>query len=149
MRSTGKSILMLICTAALLLTGCTALQTRNFADLGDGTMRLRDSALQWQLERGPYFTSWDAASAYVAKLNLGGHSDWRLPTEDELLELYTGFDFGNPGKVGKTKEIKGYYWVAEDQGIGYVGAWKDGQICEISRDFTPGNRGGYVWAVRP
>lgn len=149
MRITGKSVLWLILTAALLLTGCSTLQTPDLTDLGDGTMRLKSSALQWQLERGPYFTSLDEASAYVTSLNLGGHSDWRLPTQDELLDLYTGFDFGNAGKIGKTKKIEGYYWVSGEMGIGYVGAWKDGQICEISRDFTPGNRGGYVWAVRP
>jgi hypothetical protein len=146
--NTTKINTLLVLLAVALLAGCAGLRTPDLTDLGDGTMRISSSPLQWQLERSSYFNNWDEASAYVATLELGGHSDWRLPTSEELLDLYFVFDFGNAGKNDKLKKIEGFYWVAEKNGTGYLGSWQDTESCEITRQFNPGTRGGYVMAVR-
>ena len=147
--NTRLNIVILLFLAAISLTSCAGIRNPDLTGLGDGTMRLSSSSLQWQLARSPLFSSWDDASKYVAALELGGHSDWRLPTEDELLDLHNVFDFGNAKKGDIVEGIKGYYWVAEKDGTGYIGAWKDGDSCEITRSFNAGSRGGYVRAVRP
>ena len=148
MKWTTRDILLTL-LLAILATGCAGLRTQDLSDLGDGTMRISSSDLLWQLERGPYFTNWNEASAYVDTLELGGHLDWRLPTSEELLDLYYVFDFGNAEESDQLEGIEGYFWVAEKDGTGYIGSWKDTEICEITRRFDPGTRGGYVRAVRP
>ena len=148
--TTITRIILLIFLSSAILTGCAGLKTQDLTDLGDGTMRISSSPLQWQLARGPYFTTWEDASGYAASLELGGYADWRLPTSEELFDLIYVFDFGNARESGKIQGIDGYYWVSdEEEGTGFVGSWKDTEICEIDRRFNPGSRGGYVRAVRP
>lgn len=55
----------------------------------DGDMVLdRTTGLTWSRENVPGGTmKWKAAQEACAKLTLGGHSDWRLPTIRELLTL--------------------------------------------------------------
>ena len=98
MKWTTRNILLTL-LLAILATGCAGLRTQDLSDLGDGTMRISSSDLLWRLERGPYFTTWAEASAYVDTVKLGGHKDWRLPTSEELLDLYYVFDFGNAHRV--------------------------------------------------
>jgi hypothetical protein len=48
----------------------------------------RTTGLVWSRENVPGGTmNWKAAAEACGKLNLGGHSDWRLPTIRELLTL--------------------------------------------------------------
>ncbi len=42
---------------------------------------------EWQRCDDGHVYNWDAANAYCVKLHLDGHSDWRLPTKDELKSL--------------------------------------------------------------
>jgi hypothetical protein len=53
---------------------------------GDGTVTDRVTALMWQREV-PATMTWADAMAYCPTLTLGGHHDWRLPTEVELVSL--------------------------------------------------------------
>lgn len=132
---------------AIVLAGCLA-KNSNFIDHGNGIIQVASSPLMWQQGRSPSFTSWNDAKEYADKLELGGYSDWRLPTKEEFLDLYFAFDFGK-AKAGKdTIELEGNYWSAENDGIGYTGAWKDGETCEISRAYKKSTK-GYVRAVRP
>lgn len=46
------------------------------------------TGLMWQRAASPARTSiWSEARSYCASLTLGGHADWRLPTEIELVSL--------------------------------------------------------------
>jgi hypothetical protein len=64
-------------------------------DNGDGTVTDSCSGLMWQkvqadidgsgdFEPEADFATWEQANGFVKGLNIGGHSDWRLPTIQEL-----------------------------------------------------------------
>ena len=57
---------------------------RSYADLGNGIVRDTITDLEWQ-QNSPYDTyRWQEAVDYCNNLELGGHSDWRLPSIREL-----------------------------------------------------------------
>lgn len=55
----------------------------DLTDLTDGIIKDNITGLYWQKNDGGEMT-WENARAYAANLNLGGYSDWRLPTAEEL-----------------------------------------------------------------
>ncbi|WBF66856.1 DUF1566 domain-containing protein [Desulfovibrio subterraneus] len=60
------------------------------ADKGDGTVLDAASRRMWQKQGSDYPLTWPEAGDYVAWLNetaYAGHSDWRLPTVDELATI--------------------------------------------------------------
>ncbi len=83
-----------IALAILALTG-PALGAERFVDNGNGTVADRANGLVWQ-KADSYLESrktlsWYDALEYVDQKNadkLGGHSDWRLPTLNELENLW-------------------------------------------------------------
>ena len=139
-------LILLILFSMIILTGCMS-KSPSFVDLGNGVIEVNSSPLMWQQRRSPNFTDWESAKEYVDNLDLGGYSDWRLPTKKEFLGLYFAFDSGN-AKAGKdTLLLEGNYWSTENDGIGFAGIWKDGESCEISRAYKVSME-GYVRAVR-
>ena len=131
----------------LSAVGCARLSSPGVSGVDSATIKVSTSPFLWQRERGPYFTTPDEARKYAEQLKLDGKSDWRLPTREEMLDFYYAFDFGsaNASKLGIN--IEGYYWVMDDDGNITAGSWCDGEICEISRNYRPSTRGGYVRAV--
>lgn len=69
----------------------------NYVDNGDGTITDLVTGLMWQQDMGEKRT-FALAKAYVSKLSLAGHSDWRIPTIKELYSLiqFTGMNGGSP-----------------------------------------------------
>jgi len=60
---------------------------RSYTDLGTGIVRDNITDLEWQ-QNSPYDTyRWQEAVDYCNNLELGGHSDWRLPSIKELSTL--------------------------------------------------------------
>lgn len=143
-----RNFLLILLFLSPLITGCALTRTANLTDSGDGIIKVSSSPLMWQKTRGPLFTSWEEADNYVKTLQLGGYSDWRLPTREEFLELYFVFDFGKAKAKDLNITIEGNYWSADKDGLGFSGAWKDGDSCEITRSYQPAIK-GYVRAVRP
>ena len=61
-----------------------------FNDNGDGTVTDRQTNLVWQKDTAPERITRPQAQQYVEQLNaegFAGHSDWRLPNNEELLTL--------------------------------------------------------------
>lgn len=73
----------------------------------------RSTGLEWSRENVPGGAmKWAAAKEACAKLTLGGHSDWRLPTIRELLTLV---DYERHDPAIDTDAFKcesSYYWTS-------------------------------------
>jgi hypothetical protein len=63
-------------------------EEKNFdlVDNGDGTVTDMSTGLMWQQDEAGAMT-WEGALTYCETLELGGHSDWRLPNYNELLSI--------------------------------------------------------------
>jgi hypothetical protein len=58
-----------------------------FADNGDGTVTDKKTGLMWQKSDDGQKRNWHEATEYAKSMLLAGHSDWRLPSKDELISL--------------------------------------------------------------
>jgi pimeloyl-ACP methyl ester carboxylesterase len=79
--------------------GAYIINPMSFTDNGDGTVMDNNTGLMWQKEdddntynwyqaTGTYDATYNPSSEDVCgSLNLGGHSDWRLPTKRELMSI--------------------------------------------------------------
>jgi len=68
-----------------------------------------DTGLTWTKQDNGSDVNWDQAKAYCSNLRLGGFTDWRLPTIDELQGIYDP-SIDVPGLFGgsvKTMHVKG------------------------------------------
>jgi hypothetical protein len=83
--STTAALAIMLCLIGLVMTGTAFAQ--QCVDNGNGTVTDNTKGLMWQKATAGQMT-WDAAKSYASGLSLGGHSGWRLPTIDELLNLY-------------------------------------------------------------
>ena len=59
----------------------------SFVENGDGTITDGATGLMWQEADSVYPMTWEEALAYAENLELGGHSDWRLPDAKELQSI--------------------------------------------------------------
>lgn len=90
----------------------------------DGTITDKVTGLMWQKQDGGEMTI-EKAVSYVKTINLGGFSDWRLPTTRELFSI-NNFDKVNPAlPTGYfTTTAAEYWWTSEkradDQGAAWV-----------------------------
>lgn len=71
---------------SVLVVSSTAFAER-CVDNGDGTLTDNTTGLMWQKVAAGKMIWVDAHYFHIPALSLGGHSDWRLPTKDELLRL--------------------------------------------------------------
>jgi hypothetical protein len=62
---------------------------RVFKDNGDGTVTDLKTGLVWEQSdaQNNVLRTWQQAVDYCAELNLGGKTDWRLPSRTELLSI--------------------------------------------------------------
>ncbi len=67
----------------------------SFVDNGDGTVSDANTKLMWQQVPPMDGMTWAQAKSYCESLELGGHSDWRLPTLKELFSI-SNFSEGWP-----------------------------------------------------
>ena len=59
-----------------------------FVDHGNGTVTDTKTGLMWAAKDNGRDIKWRNARAYCQRYSGGGHTDWRLPTQDELASLY-------------------------------------------------------------
>lgn len=84
----------LLMTAGII---CAPAAQAALEDLGNGVIKDTDLGIVWLADANYSQTSgyntngimnWNAANTWVDQLNVGGHSDWRLPTTEEFSHLF-------------------------------------------------------------
>jgi len=81
--------------------------------------------------------NWDNARLYCMFLEIDGKTDWRLPTMEELIEIYESVnDFVHSNYYWSSTELNGY------------GAWVQGFSDGSQANGTKNYGGYYVRAVR-
>jgi hypothetical protein len=98
----------------------------------------------WQMGKSKRLKTASSVEEYLKQLNQGEYKDWRLPTKQELFELFSYFDLKQHGSVKIS--LEGAYWI-ENDGI-QVGAWEIGDQCGPSRTFYT-KKAGSIKAIRP
>jgi hypothetical protein len=85
----------------------------SYTDNGNGTITDNVTGLMWQKTDGGEMT-FENASAYSLSLNLGGYSDWRLPSCAELFSI-NSYDKVNPAMntLYFTRTTAEYWWTCE------------------------------------
>lgn len=96
----------------------------------------------WQMRKSKRFKTTSSVEQYLSELNQGEYQDWRLPTKQELYELFSYFDFKLHGRV--KVQFEGSYWI-ENEGI-QAGSWEIGDQCGPSRTFYT-KKSGYAWNI--
>lgn len=89
-------------------------------DNGDGTITDRNTGLMWKRDESPD-SNWEEALRYCRELNLGGHSDWRLPGIKELatildLSCKDGAWYHRQYFPGTKTAPLGFYWASTTYG---------------------------------
>jgi hypothetical protein len=127
---------------------------KSYTDLGNGIVRDNVTGLEWQQATAPGFGSgdypdrysWQQALDYCAGLTLGGHSDWRLPTIQELASL-VDISRINPAIDPVFSAMASDYWSSTVYAYSTDAAW---DVHFYSGYVTHGIKGypSYVRAVR-
>jgi serine/threonine-protein kinase len=68
------------------------------------------TGLMWAKKDNGSNVTWQQATAYCQNLQLAGHSDWRLPTIDELQGIYDPKADVASWRVKGNLQISGYQW---------------------------------------
>lgn len=91
-----------------------------YVDREDGTILHIKTNLLWQ-KRGPMRVyNWDSAKQYCKKLRLGGYTDWRLPTKEELDSL---IDRRYEPTISPIFQCYDEYWSSTSYADNLIYAW--------------------------
>lgn len=125
----------------------------SYTDNGDGTVSDNVTGLMWTQAVSSERSTWNEAVAGAATCDVGGYSDWRLPTIKELYSLmnFNGssnsrtpylntayFDFIWGDEVGG-RQIDSQFWSSTK----YVGRVFDGREAAFGVNFADGRIKGY------
>jgi hypothetical protein len=96
------------------------------------------TGLMWTAKDNGSDISWSKAVKYCQRLNLAGYSDWRLPSIDELQDIYDGSGFSAPHSKGSV--------------LGFAGKAKGGLLLTGAREWSSsrllddrGHQTGIAW----
>ncbi len=116
-------------------------------DLGNGICQDSKTGIMWQINKSRSFKESEKAINYANTLDLGGFSDWRLPTMDEL--KYLKVEIYDKKKNGdcKLKRPASKYWADATNGGIKPGKLEASGECGGGYKFAEKSK-GYVRAVR-
>ncbi len=113
--------------------GAYPINAMSYTDNGNGSITDNVTGLMWQKQDDGTTRPWSDAGMYCAGLSVGGYSDWRLPTQKELMTILD-YSIADPGPTINTTYFPNtqgsYYWSsttdADDTGsVWYVNFGSD------------------------
>jgi hypothetical protein len=110
----------------------------SYTDNGNGTITDNVTGLTWQKEDDNIERAWDNANTYCDDLTLGGYSDWRLPSDMELMSI-VNYGIYNPA-INTTyfpDTNSSFYWLSDTIA-------SDSSTHALHMDFTHGFIINYV-----
>jgi TIR domain/Protein of unknown function (DUF1566) len=109
--------------------------TRSTSKVAEGVYLDPKTKLMWTIEDNGRYVNWHEASEYARQLRLGGYSDWRLPTIEELKQLY---DPGNKGIREPFQLTSDWVWTSTREGTGSAWAFLFlfGKFRSVHMDFS-------------
>ena len=81
------------------------------------------SKLEWQDNAVGSAMAWEDAITHCEELNLGGHSDWRLPNVNELKSIVDRSKYSPAIVNGFENTDSGYYWSSTTNDYNKSDAW--------------------------
>ena len=94
----------------------------SFVDLGSVICQQTNNGLMWQIKKSPQYSTWQEAKKYAEALDLGGHTDWRLPTRDELYMLHYISSLQRDSNC--MMKLAGSYWSGTTGEQAKAGKWE-------------------------
>jgi ketosteroid isomerase-like protein len=104
----------------------------DLVDNGDGTLSDRATRLMWQQGHAPDYATSGGAPEYIARLNrerFAGHSDWRLPTIEELASLMTRERLNDGLYLSPLFSNRMWFWSCDKGGAGAGRDWTGSQFA--------------------
>ncbi len=93
--STTAALAFMLCLTGLVMTG--EAQAERFVDNGNGTVTDTVTGLMWTKDANMFGTlNWDDAMSSCSSFSISGIGGWRLPSKDELVDLYRAIRGGHP-----------------------------------------------------
>lgn len=109
---------------AIALFFCTTPLYAGYIDNGNGTVTDTTTGLMWQQDTPDNYMTWKNALSYCENLDLGGYTDWRLPTIKELRSIV---DYSRYNPAIDTTVFKdtfaSFYWSNTTHSYYTSGAW--------------------------
>lgn len=113
-----------------------------FVDNRNGTITDEATGLMWQKKDSQTALDWESALQYASQLNLGNHTDWRLPTVKELQSLVV---YENQVDVSGKASISDFFVTSQrnhpDGSLNYPYYWSSTTLLDGPH---PGNQAAYV-----
>ena len=131
---------------SLLLARPTEAGAETLRDLGNGICLDSSSGLMWQIGHSRSLSDVARVKQYIADLNLGGVTGWRLPTTRETKGLRLLIDIHGNGACNIEKPQRRYWMRDEKKGVVPIRLELE-SFCRGIYSRSPGSR-GYVRAVR-
>jgi len=143
---TFTRLFTLAAAAVLIFSSNTLAGGGSLQNLGNGICKDKVTGLEWQIDKSKRFSSFHDVKQYITGLQLGGFSDWRLPTTRESMELRGLIAIQGNDDCGFPK-LKSKYWLV-DKKEGTVPARLELEcFCRGDYDLLAKDK-GYVRVVR-
>ncbi|WP_028580182.1 Lcl domain-containing protein [Desulfogranum japonicum] len=107
-----------------------------------------NSGKMWQTDKGGPFSSLQEAQLYAEALQLGGYDDWRLPSTEEMFQLFH-LSFWQQNTQCNLNQ-NGEFWSISKDGKAQIGHWETYILCDPEFTYVKTVKPkGYVRAIRP
>jgi hypothetical protein len=133
-------------------------QAGSLGNLVNGTITDTSTGLMWQQAGSSDPMNWEQALAYCEELNLGGYTDWRLPTIKELLSIAdysrynpainTTYFPGTVSFLNWSTTNSSLYWSSTTDAATTYFAWGVSFYYGFNYSGNKSYENGYVRAVR-